>query len=165
MIYNYESIAVWSQVVSAVFFIAALVWIWAKFIQPAIVAAQDAHNKQIAQAERHRDELKVAVDMLKTQITIAQLDADAIRQRASEQVVRERDEAVAQAREEGERATANARGELDRSRIAARAKMRTELLDKALDLAKAEAATRVDASRNAQLVNRFVSSLERGGQN
>ncbi|MEO6912833.1 MAG: hypothetical protein ABI182_02275 [Candidatus Baltobacteraceae bacterium] len=162
--YNYESIAVWSQVISAVVFMAALVWIWVKFIQPAIIAAEAAHNKQIAETERHRDELKATVDMLQTEITIAQNDAESIKQRGAEQVVRERNEALTQARGEGERAVANARGELDRGRVAARAKMRTELLDKALNLAKVDAAKRVDASMNARLVNRFVGSLERGGR-
>ena len=51
----YVQIAVWSQVVSALLFMGVLVWLWFKFIQPAILGAQDRQNKQIAQAERHRD--------------------------------------------------------------------------------------------------------------
>ncbi|MDQ2681247.1 MAG: hypothetical protein M3Y21_09580 [Candidatus Eremiobacteraeota bacterium] len=165
MTYNYEQIAVWSQIISAVVFVAALVWIWIKFIQPAIISAQNAHNKQIAEAERRRDELKASVDVLQGEIATAHQDAQAIKARAGEQVERESAEALVQAREEGERAVKNARGELDRRRVGAREQMRAELLDKALDLARAEATTRVDDALNSELVNRFVGSLERAGSN
>jgi hypothetical protein len=40
--------------------------------------------------------------------------------------------------------------------------LRVDLLDKALDRARGEAARRVDASENARLVERFAVSLERG---
>ncbi|MDQ2680579.1 MAG: hypothetical protein M3Y21_06115 [Candidatus Eremiobacteraeota bacterium] len=165
MTYNYELIAVWSQIISAIVFVAALIWIWIKFIQPAIIAAQTANNKQIAEAERRRDDQKASVDVLQGEIATAQHDAQAIRARAGEQVEREGAQALAQAHDEGERAVKNARGELDRRRVAAREQMRGELLDKALDLARVDATSRVDGALNTELVNRFVASLERGGAN
>ena len=52
---NYQAIAEWSQVVSALLFLGVLLWMWIKFIQPAVLAAQVAQNARINEAERHRD--------------------------------------------------------------------------------------------------------------
>jgi|SRR5579862_869062 len=157
----YVHIALWSQVVASVLFVGVLGWMWVKFIQPAILAAQDRYNKQIAEAERHRDEAKATLDLLKTQINGASHDAGLIKERADAQAKREYESAVSEARDAGERALNNARGELDRARAAAREQLREELLDKALDRARAEAERRIDASANARLVDAFVASLER----
>ncbi len=85
-----------------------LVWLWIKFIQPAIVAAQQNKNKQIAEAERHRDEAKATLESLRTEIEGAQRDADLIRQRAEDQAKREAEAIVSEAREAGERSLRNA---------------------------------------------------------
>ncbi len=156
---TYERIALFSQVVSAMLFIAAMVFIWIKYIQPAVLAAQESHNRQLAEAERHRDEAKAALDALHGEISGAQSDAEAIKRRALAQAEREHDAAVAEAKAAGERALRNAQDELGRSRAAAKTQLRTELLDKALELARGEAARRVDAPLNAQLVHSFVDQL------
>lgn len=162
---NYEEIAKWSQVLSALFFYVVIVWLWLKFISPALKDAQTNKNKQIAEAERHRDEAKAALEALRHEIEGAKHDAGLIRSRADEQARREASTIVEESREAGERALRNAQGELDRARAAARVGLRTEFVDKALALARADAATRVDSSINTQLVDRFASALERGGKN
>jgi F0F1-type ATP synthase membrane subunit b/b' len=159
----YIRIALWSQVVAAALFIAFLVWIWVKYLQPAVLAAQERHNKQIAEAERHRDEAKAMLDLLRTQINGAAHDAEAIKQRAIAQAKREYDAAVAEATDAGERALANANGELQRARASARDQLRREILDRALAQARQDAARRVDAATNARLVNGFLGSLEQHG--
>jgi len=157
---SYEQIAVWSQVVSAPLFLLVLVWIWVKWISPAVLAAQEAHNAQIALAERHRDEAKAALNALHDEIAGANHDAELIAKRATEQAGRERDATLLQARDAGDRALRNAQGELERARAAAREALRTELLEKALTSAQRAAAQRVDAALNATVVDRFVASLE-----
>ncbi len=157
---NYEAIATWSQVLSSVLFLAVLVWMWVKFIQPAVVTAQEAHNARVREAQRHRDEAKAAVETLHKEIEGARRDAEAIRQRAGEQAARERDEIVAEARSEGERLLQSARGELDRARAAARDQVRGELLEKALALATSDARARIDEAVNAALVDRFVRTVD-----
>ena len=157
----YVRIALWSQVVAAVLFIAFLVWIWVKYLQPAVLTAQERQNKQIAEAERHRDEAKASLDLLRTQINGAAHDAGAIKERAVAQAKREYDAAVAEAKEAGERALTNAQGELDRARASAREQLRREILDRALAQARENAERRVDAPTNARLVNNFLGSLER----
>ncbi|HEY5339542.1 MAG TPA: hypothetical protein VIK27_00820 [Candidatus Aquilonibacter sp.] len=162
---NYEEIAKWSDIISALLFIVVLVWIWFKYIQPAVLAAQAKHNAQIAEAERHRDEAKAALDALEREVQTAEHDAGLIRERAREQAQREAETMVADAKASGERALRNAQGELERARAAARIQLREELASKALDLARSKAQQRVDAAVNARLVQDFVASLERGSHN
>jgi len=163
--WNYEEIAKWSQIVSAIFFYAVIVWMWIKFIAPALKQAQTDKNKQIAEAERHRDDAKAALDALRHEIEGAKHDATLIRTRADEQARREASTIVEEAREAGERALRNAQGEIDRARAAARVGLRAEFVDKALVLARVEAERRIDGPINARLVDGFATSLERGSAN
>ena len=64
----YISIAIWSQVISSVVFLAALVYMWSRWILPVVMTAQDRSNRQIAEAERHRDEAKAALQTLREDI-------------------------------------------------------------------------------------------------
>jgi F0F1-type ATP synthase membrane subunit b/b' len=162
---NYEAVALWSQVLSAILFIIVLVWIWIKFIQPAVIVAQQNANAQLAEAERHRDEAKAQLESLRGEIDNARREAAAIRQRVEAQAKAECEGMLDEARRAGERSIANAHGELGRSRAAAREQLRDELLDKALTLARAQAHERVDERVNRELVSSFVTTLERGGRN
>ncbi len=158
---NYQAIAEWSQVASALLFLAVLVWMWLKFIQPAVLAAQAAQNARINEAERHRDEAKAALEGLRGEIGQAQQDAVAIKDRLGAFVSAEREAVLREAREAGERALRDAEGELARARAAARSQLRDELLEKALDLARQTAARRMDAAADKKLASSFVRSLER----
>ena len=162
---NYELVAVWSEVASAVAFIAALVWVWMKFIQPAVGVAQQNANARIAEAERHRDEAKARLEVLQGSIASAQQDAAAIKMRAQRQAQAEYDAALAEANEAGRRELTGAQGELGRARAAARVQYRDELLDTALTIARRDAEKRVDGGVNRKLVEGFLQTLERGGAN
>ncbi|HZZ01081.1 MAG TPA: hypothetical protein VFE36_16080 [Candidatus Baltobacteraceae bacterium] len=157
---TYVHIALWSQVAAAALFIGVLLWLWTKYLQPAVMAAQERQNKQIAEAERHRDEAKAMLDLLRAQMDGAAHDAGAIKQRAVAQAKRESEAAIAEATESGERALTNAKGELQRARASAREQLRREMLDGALVKARQDAERRVDAPVNARLVNDFLGSLE-----
>lgn len=162
---NYEAIAIWSQVASSILFLVVLVWMFRKFIIPVVMTAQKNKNEEIARAEQRRDAAKVKLEELRATIGNADEDAEAIKQRAVAQAERELAVAVAEAKAAGERALHNAQGELDRARAAARETLRNEFVDKALVRAREEAAKRVTPAVNAQLVDRFVETLERGGLN
>jgi F-type H+-transporting ATPase subunit b len=157
----YVQVAIWSQVVSAALFLCVLAWLWFKFLQPAIMTAQERYNKQIAEAERHRDEAKATLDLLQNEIGGASRDAELIRNRADAQASNEYDAAVAEARDAGERSLRNAQAEFARALAAAREQLRVDLLDKALIRARDEASRRIDPATNARLVERFAGSLER----
>ena len=157
---NYEAIAKWSQVVGSALFVAAVVWVWIKYIQPAVLRAQSAANAQIAEAERRRDAAKAALGTLQADIEVARSDAAGIKERVAAEAQAERDAALREARESGERAVRNAQKELERSRAAARAALRGEMIERALRLARERAAARVDDAFNAELAESFVKSLE-----
>jgi F-type H+-transporting ATPase subunit b len=157
----YVQAALWSQVIAAVLFIGVLVWLWVRYFQPAILEAQDRNNKQIALAERHRDEAKATLDLLRGEIDSAARDAELIRERASAQAQREYDATLADAREAGERAVADARGERGRALAAAQRRLCDEMLTQSLSRAHTIAAERVDAAADARLIGRFAASLER----
>lgn len=160
---NYERIALISQVVSSVAFLAVMVWIWMKFIQPAVLSAQQAANARMAEAERHRDEAKAALASLQASVAEAERDAQSIRDRASAQAQLEREAALREAEESGERAVQNAGRELERAREAARASFRDRLLENALNLARTKAASRVDEAASARFVSGFLNKLGAGG--
>ena len=162
---NYENIAKWSDIVSAILFLAVTVWLWMKYIAPAVLSAQENTNRQLAEAERHRDEAKAALELLRQEISGAKNDAQLIAGRAASQAEHEAESVVAAAKQAGERALNNARGELERARAAAREQFREELAAKALELARREAQSRVDGGVNTRLVDRFVASLEHGAKN
>ena len=162
---DYVEIAKWSQIISSALFLCVMLYLWVKFVQPAIETVQQNRNKQIAEAERHRDEAKAAVESLNGGIEDAQRDADLIRLRAEEQGQLEADAIVEESRQAGERALRNAQGELERARAAAREQLRDEFAERALALARQDAEQKVDGNINARLVQRFVESLEHGGRN
>ncbi len=159
---NYVAIAEWSQVASSVLFLGVLVWMWVKFIQPAVLAAQAAQNARINEAERHRDEAKAALEGLQGDIGLAQQDALAIKDCNAAFVAAEREAILREARAAGERALRDAEGELARARGAARGQLRDELVEKALGLARETAVRRMDAAADKKLAHTFVQSLESG---
>jgi len=158
---NYDVIAFWSQIAAFVAFLVAIVLVWKRFLEPAVVAAADASNRSIAEAERRRDEAVAALGALRDEIAGAERSAEAIRERAASQAVRERDAALAEARDAGERQVRGADGELERALASARERLRDEILERALKRARTEAAARVDRAENAVLVDRFIAGLER----
>lgn len=155
----YVEIAIWSQAASSILFIAALVFIWYRWLLPVLMAAQERSNRQIAEAERHRDEVKGALDSLREEIASAERDAALIAQRAELHAQRERESLLDETTGAGERALQEARGELDRARDAARRRLRDDLVAQALTIARGDAAARVGPSLDARLIEHFVDSL------
>lgn len=157
----YIRIAIWSQVVSSVFFIAVLVLAWFRWFLPVIMGAQERSNKQIAEAERHRDEVKAALETLSSQVEGAHRDAELIVQRATEHAEHERESVLEDCREAGERTLQDAGKELARARAAAQRRLRDELLTRALRAAREDAVRRVSPALDERLIEGFVGSLER----
>jgi F0F1-type ATP synthase membrane subunit b/b' len=160
----YVQIAIWSQVASAILFIAVLVYLSKRFLLPMVFVAQEHSNRQIAEAARHRDEAKAALDALIGEIEGAQHDAGLIRERAETLAQHERQATLAEIKESGERLVRNAEGELARARAAARVRLRGELVRKALATARGEAQRKIDDAANARLIESFVGVLERASR-
>lgn len=162
---NYQAISIWSQVISAILFAVVLVWMFRKFLTPAIALAQQTRNDEILAAEERRDRAQAAAASMQRLIEDAEKDAVSIRERAKADALRERQQALTEAQLAGERAARNAQSELQRSRLSARAALREELVAKALEIARSQASARVDGSLNARLVGTLVETLERGANN
>jgi F0F1-type ATP synthase membrane subunit b/b' len=157
---SYEAIAIWSRIIGTAVVLWMLYYGFVKYLVPAIGHAQEAKNAEIAQAEERRDVARTDVDKAITELAEAGRDAEAIRQRVSDEANRDREKAITEAREAGERAMHNASGELDRARQSARDRLRVELIEKALKQARDDASARIDTAKNAEIVSRFVGSLE-----
>ncbi len=157
----YIRIAIWSQVVSSVVFIAVLVLAWFRWFLPVIMSAQERSNKQIAEAERHRDEVKAALETLSSEIDGARRDAELIVQRATEHAEHERESVLQECKDAGERALQDAGKELARARAAAQRRLRDDLLARALRVTREDAARRVSPALDERLIDGFVGSLER----
>lgn len=157
---NYEAIAMWSQVVSSIAFLFVVAWLWVRFVQPAVTAAQEANNRSIAEGERRRDEAKAVLDGLRGEMDAATCDAAAIRQSGDEAAKREFEAIVAEAKDAGERSLRGAQGEFDRALAEARERLRQDLLGKAFTLARGDAERGMTRAVNERLLGEFVTSLE-----
>ncbi len=158
----FESVALWSQVLGAVVFLIVLILLFRKYLIPAVEANERARNAEIAEAEARRERVRAEAGTARAEVEGAQRDAAEIRARVETVVEREHDQLVAEARADGERMVRNAQGELERARMAARDRLRIELIEKALLQARAQAAGRVDERTNTRLVNETVDDLSRG---
>ena len=158
----YVGVAVWSQVVASLLFIVAMVVIWVRFIAPAVLASQTRKNAELLDAEKRRDDARAEAEKAQHEIATADADARAIAQRADSDASRLHDKTIADARVEGERLLRTAGGELDRARAAARDELRSDLLERAMQIAR-DAASRLDDGTNRRLVGDAVDSAERDG--
>jgi F0F1-type ATP synthase membrane subunit b/b' len=156
----YLQIAVWSQIVSSIVFIGLLIYMWNRWLMPVVLAAQERSNRQIAEAERHRDEVKGALTALRQEIDTARHDAALIGERATRRAQHERELLLQEATEVGERALADAGRELERARTAARHRLRDEILARALQLAREDAALKIGPEFDMRFVDRVTGELE-----
>ena len=158
----YASLATWSQVFGSIAFLAVLVYLFNRFVAPAVVASQERKNAELLEAERRRDAAKEDVVAAQRDREAADAAVAGIRERAKRDSEREHSRIVADATGEGERLVRNAQGELGRARDAARDVLREEILDRALQVAR-DAAARVDDATNERLVASVVAGIERDG--
>jgi F0F1-type ATP synthase membrane subunit b/b' len=158
---TYEAIAVWSQVIASILFLIVLVYLWVRFIAPAVLAAQSRRNAELADAEQRRDAARTEAEKARREIAEAESDAVAIAARAQADAARIHERLIAEARAEGERLMKNAGGELERSRAAAKSDFRDQLIAKALEIARGNSAS-LDAATERKLVDATVDTADRG---
>jgi len=157
----YTQLAVWSQVAGSLVFIVFVIWIWNKYITPAVLASRDRKNAELAEAEKRRDAAADEVQLAQRELTNSASEVETIRARAVADAQAYRARLLVEAETEGQRVVRNAGGELARGRMAARETLREELVAKALEIAR-NSARDLDADTNRRLVGEVVASLERG---
>ena len=158
----FVQVALWSQVAGSVAFLIVLIVLFRKFMIPAVLANQAARNAQLAETEARRSRIQTEAAQARGEIEAADRDAAEIRNRVAHATERDRAHALDEAKAEGERLVRNAEGELERARIAARDRLRIELIEKALRKARAQASGRVSDAVNTALVETTVADLTRG---
>ncbi len=149
---NYEAIAQYSEIIGGFAFVIVMVWLFRKYLLPAVRAGEIARNADLVNAEHRRDTLKAEVAEARALVEAAQRDALAIAQRAETDARHEHEQIITDARREGLRLLQNARGELERGRIAGKDKLRIEFIEKALNRARELAAQQLSADGDAKLV-------------
>ena len=157
----YESLATGSQIVASLLFIVALVILWRTYLTPAVLASQARKNADLADAQARRDAAQAETIVAQAEVAKADDDARAIRARAHTDATRTREKILADAKAEAERLARNAEGELERGRTGARDRLRTDLLEKAMQIAR-EASVHLDEATNRRLVGEAVDTAERG---
>ncbi len=157
----YEGLATWSQVVASLLFLVVMVILWRKYIAPAVIASQERKNAELADSEARRDAARAETEVGQREIATAEDDARGIRARAEADATATRSRILTEAHAEGERLVRNAEGELDRGRAAARDRLRTDLLEKAMQIAR-DASAHLDETTNRRLVGDAVDTAERG---
>jgi len=158
----YEQLAIGSQVVASILFIIILVWLWFRFLSPAVAASQARKNAELLDSEKRRDDAKAEIEVARAEVDTAQGDARGITARAEADAARLHDRIVADAKADGERIVRNAEGELERGRAAAREQFRDELLERAVRIAR-RAAEHVDDATNRRLVGEAIETVDRPG--
>ncbi|MGH7328110.1 MAG: hypothetical protein ACREJX_07135, partial [Polyangiaceae bacterium] len=138
-----------------------IVWGFNRFITPAINRGTAAKNEEIHENEGRRDEAVRQVELAGAEVERAKAEADQIRRRIEHDARREAEEIVTEANAEAQRLVRNAHGEYERQRLAARDKLRIELIERALAEARKKAKERIDAPTDMMLVDRFIAALER----
>ena len=159
---NYEVIAQYSEIIGGFAFVIVLIWLFAKFALPAVHAGEVARNADLVNAEHRREQLRLDVAAARAEVEAAARDALAIYARAETDARHEHEQILTDARREGLRLLQNARGELDRGRIAAKDKLRIELIEKALNRARVFASEQLSDDINAVLVKKTFDDVASG---
>ncbi len=155
-----REIALWSQVVSSVLFFFAVIYLFVRFVLPAIARQQEAKNAEIADNERRRDRATELAAQAERELTEADVAAASILERGARDALHERERIVAEATAEGERVVRNAQAELGRARYAARDRLRAELIERALDVARQTAASRIDGETDRTLIDGVLAAID-----
>jgi F0F1-type ATP synthase membrane subunit b/b' len=156
----YEHLACWSQVFGSVAFLAVLVYVFRRFLIPAVIASQERKNAELVEAERRRDAAREDVVVAMRELGDVDEEVKALRVRAAVDARRERERILADATTEGKHWVSSAEKELERGRLAAREAFRVALLDKALRIARRSAAEHIDAQTDRELVSGLMDAVD-----
>ncbi|HEV3156554.1 MAG TPA: ATP synthase F0 subunit B [Candidatus Baltobacteraceae bacterium] len=158
-----EQLSLTSQVLGALAFLAVLLWLFGRFGIPAVRAAEDARNSLLRESEGRLRKSRADEQRARLELERSEAEATLIRERAKEEAHHEHERIITEAKSNGERMIRNAEGELERARAVARVQLRSELLERALHIARERALTAVDSGMDARLVLHVVDRLERKG--
>ncbi|HXN08650.1 MAG TPA: hypothetical protein VN860_03220 [Candidatus Acidoferrales bacterium] len=150
-----------AKVVDFVIFVAAIVWVFNKYLAPALVAFQQTQNKLVADAQLHRERAELAIAQAQQAIEQAKVDAVRMVAVGKAQAAKLIEDERAAALEHAKRIVAHASGELERERYRVRRELLEETVEQAHAKARELARHEIDASKQQTLVERMMADLER----
>lgn len=156
---NYQHLALLSIVISSILFALVIIYLFIKYLTPAVAAAQKTRNEEIAVAEQRRDAAVREAKTLRAQQEKLTKALEETLARSEVEARRERERIIAEARAEGERLVRHADGELDRARAAGQDTMQTKLIELALEKARIRAIAEVTADVDRGLSERFLDQV------
>jgi F-type H+-transporting ATPase subunit b len=160
---NYDAIALWSQVIAAVVFAGLIVYGFMRLLTPSIARMTATKNDEIRENEKRRNDAVERVAAARAEIAEAATDGARIKEHIERDARREAAIIVATAHSEAQRLVRNAHADYERSRVASRDRLRIEMIDKALAVARKTVLGRIDEKAEATLVSRFIDELQHKG--
>jgi F0F1-type ATP synthase membrane subunit b/b' len=146
-----------------IIFLALIIWLFNRYVKPALVAHQEAQNRIVADAIAYRDRGNTDVDTARAAIEQAKLDAATMVQVGEAQAARLIEAEVAAAKEHALRIVTHSSGELERERYRVRRELLEETVETAHTKAQELAKSEIDAYKQRTLVEQLIDHLERSG--
>ena len=150
-----------AKVVDFVIFVVVIVWLWQRYLQQVLIAAQEAQNKRIEDAVAARAENERLVGVAAAAVDTARVAGARMIDVAASQAKRTAVENRAAAQEHAQRIVAHAAGELDRERYRVRREVLENTVERAYSRARVLATGELDAVKQRVLLDRAIDDLGR----
>jgi F0F1-type ATP synthase membrane subunit b/b' len=150
-----------AKLIDFIIFISAIVWLFNRYGQPALIHYQEAQNRIVEDAVAYRDRSEAAVAAAKAAIDQAKLDASRMVDVGDAQAARLIEAEIAAAKEHAQRIVTHASGELERERYRVRRELLEETVESAHTKAQELAKQEIDTHKQRSLVERLIQHLER----
>ncbi len=149
-----------AKVVDFGLFVAFIVWMYGKYIKPALVAHQEAQNRAVEEGRAKRAQMAAAVEAARTAVEKAKRDASTMfsvaQQQAKSLIASER----AREQERAQRIVAYAHGELARERYRVRHELLADTVERAYGQAREAIKRQLDDAGQRRLIEAFIRDLE-----
>jgi F0F1-type ATP synthase membrane subunit b/b' len=149
-----------AKLIDFVVFVAAIVYLYQRYLKNALVAHQELQNKMVEDAVAYRTQSEQSVADASRAIEQAKVDAAHMIEignaQADKLVVDERNAA----KEHAQRIVGHAAGELDRERYRVRRELLEETVERATDAARGIVRLDVTPAKQDELVSGVLTSLE-----
>jgi len=149
-----------AKLIDFVVFVAAIVYLYQRYLKNALVAHQELQNKMVEDAVAYRAGSEQSVAAAKHAIEQAKVDAGRMIEiggaQAKKLIIDERNAA----KEHAQRILRHAAGELDRERYRVRRELLEETVERATDTARGIVRLDVTPAKQDELVSGVLTSLE-----
>jgi F-type H+-transporting ATPase subunit b len=151
--------------INLVLFLGAVVWFGRRPISDALGNRALAIRKELTESARLRDEARQRNEEMAARLGRIEAEIEGLREDARREAANEERKLIERAEGEAARLAAASERALNDEVVRARAMLRKEAVQLAVQLAEATLRDRVDASHQQALARDFLESLKQGGVN